>query len=105
MNEWAHITCIHDNGTNTVYINGVFHHSQPHIGPNFNAGDLLYLGGSGDGYALAGYLADIRLWERGLSAEEVTQSFELAPSGAYLLIWFLLCVCGCASECFVLCYV
>ncbi|MFJ3552090.1 LamG-like jellyroll fold domain-containing protein [Streptomyces sp. NPDC090114] len=83
--EWVHLTGVHDTvaDTLTLYVNGAFAGSTTLEG-SFYADQSMYIGaGSYTGGALAnhfpGTIDDVRLFDRPLSADEVSQVFQQRP--------------------------
>ena len=79
-NEWTHIAwvCDTDAGTVKCYVNGEEVFSKDDIGQPVNV-STLYVGHdnrSGWQYPFIGQIADVRVWSKALSAQEVQSSME-----------------------------
>ncbi len=79
--EWHHWVGTYDGSTMAIYIDGVLVASKPASGPINTTTDPLFLGAKNDssplGDHLDGSLDDVRLYNRGLSAAEVKQLYNL----------------------------
>ncbi len=76
--NWTHISIVFDSDTNsvTMYINGVFHQSKYYT--DYELLDNLTIGAYGSNtYPFDGDIADVRVYNRALSTDEVQRLYEL----------------------------
>ena len=77
VDEWVHITLVHENGVLHAYKNGVEVGSVPSgptLQPNTGAQPVLYLGGAVIGsrdYTMSGELDEVRLWNAALDGPTI----------------------------------
>ena len=89
INKWNHISATYDSSANlfSIYINGVLDTSAAVAGsaPTANS-DSLFIGISGNSTPFNGQLDEVRLWNRELSADEVSRYMRTSlgtSSGVY----------------------
>jgi len=84
LNKWYHLACTYDatgSGSMIFYVNGQNDTSRTGtgLGPNIGT-DSLFIGtGFGD---FKGMIDDVRIWNRALSASEISQNFRIPYVGA-----------------------
>jgi hypothetical protein len=92
---WHHITGIFNNGTSTIFIDGI--PEPPAVGgPTYGIGDLVrfgflganseateYNGSRGDGTGVTGDLGDLRIYDKALTQEEILQAMRGDPGMAW----------------------
>jgi len=88
-NEWTHISASYESASNTfkIYVNGVLDTSSavPGASPSTNT-DSLYIGISGNSTPYKGQLDEVRIWNRCLSSNEISEYFRTSlgtNSGIY----------------------
>lgn len=92
---WHHITGVFDNGTSTIFIDGLPERSAVG-GPTYGIGDLVrfgfiganseateFNGQRGDGTGITGDLGDLRVYDRALTQEEILALMRVDPSVAW----------------------
>jgi len=70
--EWAHIACAHDGATLTSYLNGVEAESTA-MGAITSSPTPVLIGSDGWGSDWIGGIDDVRIYKRGLTAEEINK--------------------------------
>jgi hypothetical protein len=88
LNTWLHICCVRSSGTMKIYINGVLNVSGPEgtTAPAYNFaarfGTMFYSAFSPAEYnGLGGKIDEMRIYNRALTALEITQLASLASGG------------------------
>ncbi len=84
-NTWYNVTAVYDSvaQTQTMYINGAASatHSVAGLPPQAGAGNPLYMGSRSGNDALSGVLDDVRVYNRALSASEVSAIYSGVSGG------------------------
>jgi hypothetical protein len=80
-NQWQYISCVVENGNYTFYSNGIFSSSGTY-GQSANPVNQYYLGRyyGGTGYDYQGNIAQVSIYNRALTAEEIQQNFNATKS-------------------------
>jgi hypothetical protein len=77
--EWAHIACSHDGSTLTSYLNGVVAESTAMGNITISPAPVL-IGSDGWGSDWIGGIDDLRLYDHGLSPEEIIETMMIRPA-------------------------
>ncbi len=79
LNEWTHLVMIHDGDKDYIYVNGVLANEKEALGPLSKTSYPLGIGFDpidGAGF-FDGAIDDLKIFNKGLSAEEVTALYDL----------------------------
>jgi hypothetical protein len=76
--SWYHIVGVYDGSTTKLYINGVLDATTSTSG-TYNVNTNFAIGKTLDGRYLDGLMDDVRVYNRALSATEVTELYNLTP--------------------------
>lgn len=89
LKTWYTISCTYDGSTYKMYVNGKFDGSFDGVGKVYEFG-MLELGMSYDGYQSAqrflGRVAEVRFWDRALSATEINEGICGVDAGSAGLV-------------------
>ncbi len=75
LNTWNHVAATINGSAVNLYINGVLNYSSTISATATNAAQELDIGGKNDGY-FNGYMDDVRIYNRALSASEVSALYN-----------------------------
>lgn len=82
-NNWIHIAVTYDGATIKLYINGVLENSIANSTPIYNNGDVTYIGATrsatpnaSNSFFWTGKIDDVTIWNRAITAQEVTSIYN-----------------------------
>lgn len=70
VGEWAHLAFTWGDGVQRIYVNGVLEDSDTYAA-NMSLASLVHIGSSPDNVGFQGYMANLGIWKRALSPEEI----------------------------------
>jgi len=83
--EWVHLACTKAGSAIKLYVNGVERGSATLTGVITDIGGAWRVGGGEFGYQVNGYVDEVGIWQRTLSAAEVSQLYNSGDGLAYEL--------------------
>lgn len=96
LNEWYHVACVYDGSEATIYINGEFDSKKDFEGDLKHNGENFWMGARKvGGLQYNGLLDELRIYNRGLSQDEVKNNLDatglaVEPSNKLGLTWGML---------------
>jgi hypothetical protein len=77
LNVWRHVVAVWDRTQNKayLYVNGVYD-GYNNIPSGFSATTTLRLGGTHNNWYMKGYMDEMRIYNRALSASEIKELYE-----------------------------
>ncbi|MGB8437101.1 MAG: LamG-like jellyroll fold domain-containing protein, partial [Burkholderiales bacterium] len=83
VNTWSHVAATYDGATHKLYVNGELVNSQSQTGSiDVSTGKLRIGGNSVWGYYFAGYIDEVRVYNRALSEAEIGADSNAAGTGS-----------------------
>jgi PKD repeat protein len=83
VNAWSHVAATYDGATHKLYVDGKLVKSAPQTGSIDTSTGKLRIGGNSIwGYYFAGYIDEVRIYNRALSAAEIGADANAAATGS-----------------------
>jgi PKD repeat protein len=83
LNTWSHVAATYDGSTQKLYVNGALVGSRSQSGSIDTSTGKLRIGGNSIwGYFFAGYIDEVRIYNRALSAAEIGADSNVAGTGS-----------------------
>src|SRR6267378_1286830 len=81
VNAWTHVALTYDGDTMTVYANGANVGSTSFSGTIDDSGESFTIGGRSGGLFFTGLIDEVEVFDRGLSADEITAIYTAGGAG------------------------
>ena len=93
LNKWHHVACVYDSSEAIIYINGELDSKKKFEGNLKHNGENFWMGArKSDGLQYNGHIDELRIYNRGLSQDEVKNNLDaiglaVEPSNKLALTW------------------
>jgi len=80
-NQWYHVAGVVDGGLMRLYVNGVQEGTPVSVGTLWTGGDRYWIGASDGGGSFDGFIDEVTMYTRGLTASEILSIYSAGASG------------------------